>query len=183
MSPVRNHSSKKAAAVLSGSFQYPLVIFGPRRQISPAFSRGTTNGSHWLLDEEGNSLPVTLIDGAGSGRMPAVVILLDDLFPTRIEAARFMWHAMTGHPRGRTPDTLTAQQRSKLKLILRGLDGRLADCSYRTIAEVLYDCAFTGIEWKTHELHGRIRRLCRRGFDLMHGEYRDLLRHPRQLRI
>ena len=91
---------------------------------------------------------------------------------------------MAGKSPGRAPVGLTARQRSRLGLILRGLDGRLARCSYREIAEVLFGRGVVpaGRAWKTHDLRGRTIRLCNRGFHLMHGEYLDLLRYPRQFR-
>jgi hypothetical protein len=69
-------------------------------------------------------------------------------------------------------------------LILRALDGEFAGCSYRAIAEVLFGPGSVpaGREWNAHDLRSRTRRLCRRGLDLMHGEYLDLLLYPRQFR-
>jgi hypothetical protein len=151
-------------------------------ELTPAFSCCIANGEHWLLDQRGDARPVALISGADTARPSAIVIPLDGNFPARIEAARLMWEAMMGHAPDRMPDDLTTQQRSKLKSILRALDGRLARCSYREIAEVLFDPSSVpaGREWKTHNLRNRTRRLCQRGLDLMHGEYRDLLIYPRQ---
>lgn len=151
-------------------------------KLTPAFSRRTTTGEHWLLDQEGDALPVALIYGADTVRPAAVVIPLDSSFPTRIGSAFRLRRAMTDGAPGRAPGSLTAQQRKRLPLILRALDGRLAGWSYRAIAEVLFGGAPTGCEWKTHEMRGRTLRLCRRGFDLMHGEYLNLLRYPRQFR-
>jgi hypothetical protein len=93
-------------------------------------------------------------------------------------------NVMTNGTPGRAPETLTAQQRSRLKLILRSLDGWLADCSYREIAKVLFgpDSVSAGRAWASSELLGQTKRLCNRGRDLMNGAYLDLLRYPRQFR-
>ena len=76
------------------------------------------------------------------------------------------------------------QQRTRLGLALRSLDGRLAGCSYRAIAQALFGPTRVpaGSDWKTHDLRDRTIRLCRRGLDLMRGGYLNLLRHPRQFR-
>jgi hypothetical protein len=154
----------------------------PIGELTPAYSRRTGSGEHWLLDQGADALPVALINGADTAQPAAVVIPLDSSLPMRIEATLLLWRAMTGHARGRAPDTLTAQQRRRLGLILRGLDGRLTGCSYRTIAEVLFGRAPAGADWRGHDLRGRTIRLCRRGLDLMRGEYLNLLRYPRQFR-
>jgi hypothetical protein len=69
-------------------------------------------------------------------------------------------------------------------LILRGLDGRLAGRSYREIAEILFGLSSvpTGPDWRNNDLRSRTIRLCRRGRDLMHGGYVNLLCYPRQFR-
>jgi hypothetical protein len=84
----------------------------------------------------------------------AVVIPLDDSFPVRAEAAGCLFNALTGRPPGRTPNALTAQQRRRLGLVLRSLDGWLERCSYRQIAKVLFrpNSIPAGRGWKTHDL-------------------------------
>jgi hypothetical protein len=151
-------------------------------ELTPAFSRRTAKGEHWLLGQGGDALPVALIDGADTTRPAAIIIPLDGNVPIRIEAVLCLLNAMTRGAPGRAPDSLTAQRRSRLGLILRGLDGRLAGCSYRAIAEVLFGRAPAGADWRSHDLRGRTIRLCRRGLDLMRGEYLNLLRYPRQFR-
>jgi hypothetical protein len=156
----------------------------PISDLTPAFSRRAADGEHWLVDEGVDRLPITLIDGADTTRPAAIVIPLDSGFPTRIEAALVLWRTMMGHGRGRTPDVMTVQQRSRLSLILRGLDGRLAGRSYREIAEILFGLSSvpTGPDWRNNDLRSRTIRLCRRGRDLMHGGYVNLLCYPRQFR-
>jgi hypothetical protein len=156
----------------------------PINELTPAFSRRTADGLHWVLGQGGDALQVALIDGANTDRPAAFVIPLDNCPEMRIEAVLRFWEAMTGHVSVRKPDGLTAQQRSKLKLILRALDGRLAGCSYRAIAEVLFGPSSVpaGRNWAHDNLRCRTRRLCQRGSDLMHGEYLDLMRYPLQFR-
>lgn len=150
--------------------------------LTPAFSRHAANGEHWLLDHGSDALPVALMDGVGAARPAAVVIPLDGGFTTRVAAAHQLWDVLTGRTQDRTPNGLTEQQRSRLRSILRALDGLLAGGSYRAIAAVLFgpDAVPAGREWAAHELRGRVRRLCNRGMELMRGEYLSLLRQPRE---
>ena len=152
-------------------------------EVTLPLSRLTANGEHWLLDRGCDALSIALIGGADTARRVAVVIPLDDSFPVRAEAAGCLFNALTGHP-GRTPNALTVQQRRRLGLVLRGLDGWLERCSYRQIAKVLFrpNSIPAGRGWKTHEPRGRTIRLCSRGRDLMHGAYLNLLRHPGEFR-
>jgi hypothetical protein len=154
----------------------------PISELTPAFSRRAMNGEHWLVDHGGDTLSLALI--ADAALPAAAMIPLDGSLPMRIEALRHLWEAMTGHVSGRTPDGLTAQQRSTFKLILRALDGKLAGSSYRAIAEVLFGPSSipAGRAWVSHDLRSRIIRLYHRGLDFVRGEYLDLMLHPRQFR-
>jgi len=125
-----------------------------------------------------------LIGGASASTPAAVVIPLDADFAARADAALRLWRAATGRHRGRPPQRLTRQRRHRLALTLRALDGRLADESYRVIAQSLFGRTHipTGAGWKTHELRDRTIRLVRAGLELMQGGYLDLLRYPRSQR-
>jgi hypothetical protein len=153
-------------------------------EVTLPLSRLTSNGQCWLLDRGRDALPIALIGGMDTARRVAVVIPLDDSFPARAEAAGRLFNALTGRTPVRPPNALTAQQRRRLGLVLRGLDGWLERCSYRQIAKVLFGPKSipAGRGWKTHELRGRTIRLCSRGRDLMHGAYLNLLRHPGEFR-
>jgi hypothetical protein len=153
-------------------------------ELTPAFSRRAANSERWLLDHADDALPIVLINGAVPGRPASIVIPLDAHVPMRIEAVRRLCDMMTGRNPGRTPDDLSAGQRDRLKLILRTLDGKFAGCSWRTIAEVLFDPddVPAGRTWSGNHLRSRTRRLYQRGLDLMNGEYLDLLLYPRRFR-
>jgi hypothetical protein len=103
---------------------------------------------------------------------------------TTLTAALRLWRVTTGRPRGRPPDRLTRQRSHRLGLTLRALDGRLADETYRTIAQSLFGRTRipAGPGWKTHELRDRTIRLTRTGLKLMQGGYLALLRYPRAQR-
>jgi hypothetical protein len=153
--------------------------------LTPAVSRRVANGEHWLLGPGGDGLPVALIDGADAAQPAALVIPLDSSVFMRMEAAHYFVNAMAGGNLGPAPDALTAHLGDRLRLILRALDGYLAGCSLRGIAQVLYgsDSVPAGSEWDSHPLRSQTRRLCRRGLKLMRGEYKNLLRYPRQFRV
>jgi hypothetical protein len=187
-------SADRACVVWLPHIDPATVIVGPApdefveaRSISEVtlpLSRLTANGQHWRLDRGGDALPMALIGGADTARRVAVVIPLDYSFPVRAEAAGCLFNALTGRAPARRPNALTVQQRRRLGLVLRGLDGWLERCSYREIAKVLFrpNSVPAGRGWKTHELRGRTIRLCSRGRELMHGAYLNLLRHPGEFR-
>ena len=144
----------------------------------PASARRAVDGEHWLIDDAHRPLPALLIGGANPDTAAAVVIPLDADFATRADAALRLWRLVTGRPRARPSDRLTPQQRHRLGLMLRALDGRLAGESYRAIAAGLFGHARipAGRGWKTHDLRDRTIRLVRSGTKLMQGGYLDLLR-------
>jgi hypothetical protein len=156
----------------------------PIGALTPVFTRQAAEGEHWLVNDRRGRLPVVLIGGANAATPAAVVIPLDADFAARADAALRLWRSATGRSCGQSQDRLTLQQRRRLVLALRALDGRLAGNSYRVIAQGLFGetPTTTGPAWKTHDLRDRTIRFCRRGLELMRGGYLDLLRHPHQRR-
>ncbi len=109
----------------------------------------------------------------------AVIMPLDDDLPIRAEAALRLWAQIMGRSadHGREPLALTRQRRDRLILILRALDGHLAEASYREIAKVLFGADRVEREaWKTSSLRDRTIRLVKGGLSLMQAGYRKLLR-------
>ena len=114
-----------------------------RHPEGPAFTRRAVDGEHWLVNDGHDRLPTVLIDGANAATPAAVVIPLDADFAARADAALRLWRAATGQSRRQSQDPLTPQQRRRLVLALRALDGRLAGNSYRVIAQGLFGEART----------------------------------------
>jgi len=172
------------AAVLITPAPEMFTDASPIGALTPAFARHAVDGEHWLVNAGHGRLPAVLTGGATAATPAALVIPLDADFAVRADAALHLWRIITGQARGQPPDRLTPQQRQRLALTLRALDGRLAGHSYRVIAQVLFGETHipAGPDWKTHDLRDRTIRLCRRGLELMRGGYLDLLRHPRQRR-
>jgi hypothetical protein len=116
---------------------------------------------------------------APPGQPLAIVMPLDDDLPTRAEAALRLCARIkprsAGH--GREPLALTRQRRDRLVLMLRAVDGHLAEASYREIAEVLFGGRRLEREaWKTSSLRDRTIRLVKGGLALVRAGYRKLLR-------
>jgi hypothetical protein len=160
-------------------------IFAEARTIgrlTPALRRVAVEGEYWLINHSDDRLTAVLID-ARTDSSAAVIIPLDGDFATRAEAAARLWRLASGRPRRRSSDRLTQDQRRRLALALRALDGHLAGATYREIARALFGTTRvpTGPSWKTHDLRDRTIRLVRMGLDLMQGRYLDLLR-PRRRR-
>jgi hypothetical protein len=62
---------------------------------------------------------------------------------------------------------------------LQALDGTLAGASLRTVADVLFGAEAVATGWHADgDLRARVRRLVRRGLNLMHGGYRRLAQLP-----
>ncbi|HEY2533656.1 MAG TPA: DUF2285 domain-containing protein [Xanthobacteraceae bacterium] len=116
---------------------------------------------------------------AGPADQPLSAVLpLDDDLPIRATAALRLWARMAQRPtRQEEPLPLTRQHRDRLVLMVRALDGHLAEASYREIAEALFGTRQIEREaWKTSSLRDRTIRLVRGGVDLMRTGYRKLLR-------
>jgi hypothetical protein len=153
-------------------------------EMTPAFSHRLANGEHWFLDQGGDALPVALIGGADAVRPAAIMSPPDSNFAMRMEAAYCLHNAMSCGTPGRAPGALTAQQRHRLRLILRALDGKSAKYSEREIAIVLFgpNSVPSGSAWYDCPERGQTRRLCGRGKEPMNGGYHKLLRSPRRFR-
>jgi hypothetical protein len=109
----------------------------------------------------------------------AIVLPLDDDLPIRARTALQFWIRVKSRAPGRTeePLSLTQQQRDRLVLMVRALDGHLSAASYREIAEGLFGARRVQHEaWKTSSLRDRTIRLVRNSIAFMRAGYRKLLR-------
>ena len=134
------------------------------------------DGRHVIVRLDSGDLRLLL---AGPADHPlAVVLPLDDDLPIRATAALRLWARMAERRNQQEqPLALTRQRRDRLVLLVRALDGHLAEASYREIAEVLFGTRRIEREtWKTSSLRDRSIRLVRGGVDLMRAGYRRLLR-------
>jgi hypothetical protein len=110
----------------------------------------------------------------------AALIPLDTDILSRLEALSRFWRTLQG---GRVPpDTrLTAQQRRRLRLMMRAADGRGNGASYRDIAIAFYGSERVASNpWKTSALRDAAISLVEGGTALIGGGYLKLLRHRRR---
>ncbi|HLZ03072.1 MAG TPA: DUF2285 domain-containing protein [Bradyrhizobium sp.] len=149
------------------------------KQLPPAaFVVSRPDGRHVLLRGHGGNRQLWMLADAPPTAPFAAVIPFDAHMPQRVEAALHLWLSLT---RSAPPPVapLTAQQRRRLILMLRALDGWQQHASYREIAAVLLDPLVRGQsrrEWLTSPRRAQIIRLVRDGIRRMRGGYRDLLR-------
>lgn len=146
----------------------------------------------WIGDQDGseqllvcNGTPIrTHIIGELDGKDICAVLPLDSLFDVRLTAARRYWLTLNGRDPGDNPAALTQTQRDHLVDTLRALDARIESATYREIAATLFGASrVLERAWKTHDLRDRTIRLCRLGYELMQGGYRQLLLHPYRQRL
>ncbi|WP_167514559.1 DUF2285 domain-containing protein [Mesorhizobium intechi] len=129
----------------------------------------STSGKHHIL--------IDTSDYADS--IDAVVLLLDENFETRLDAARRFWRALNGRPPGVHYGSLPQQTKLRHILNLRAHDARRAKAAYRQIAEELLSCEHIAArDWRDHHLRHKVRAILRRANRLVAGGYRDLLIYP-----
>lgn len=126
------------------------------------------------------SAQLVLLRGADPRGALAALIPLDDDTLGRLEALNRFWRASHGR---RVPhDTrVTVQQRQRLRLMMRAVDGRKHRASYREIAIALFGRERVASEpWKTSPLRDTVIGLVQGGVAMIGGGYRQLLRHRRR---
>jgi hypothetical protein len=136
------------------------------------------DGRYAIIRGGGAELRLWLRDTSPEQPLAIVMPLNDDL-PTRAVAALRLWARIAGQAagHGRESLALTRQRRDRLVLMVRALDGHLAEASYREIAEALFGARRLEREaWKTSSLRDRTIRLVKGGLALMRAGYRKLLR-------
>ena len=138
--------------------------------------RAGPDGRHVIIRTDSGELRVWVLDYQVEQPL-ALALPLDDDLSIRVPAALRLWaRIVRGNP-GTSPLALTRQRHDRLMLMLRALDGHLADASYREIAQVLFGARRLEDEpWKTSSLRDMTIRLVRGGRALMQAGYRKLLR-------
>jgi hypothetical protein len=150
-------------------------------RLSPGELRQNTDGWHAVLRLGGATHRLWMKELPAAGALQSIELPMDSSFELRAQAAHSLWRTLSGRSPGPPPSGLSPQRRQRFALVLRALDGRSENKSYRAIAEGLFgkkripECA-----WKTHDLRNRTIRLVQRGLALMRGGYRELLRPRRK---
>lgn len=158
-----------------------VVRFAPAAWPGALATREAQDGFHAILTVEGGEHRLWLPEPLPSGAPLAALIMLDDDAQRRTEAVVHLWRLLRGESQG-SREVLPVQQRQRLILSLRALDGYLAGASYRAIAIALFGAMRVAAEpWKTASIRDRTIRLVRGGVRLMRRGYHALLcRRPRR---
>lgn len=138
-------------------------------------------GLHLSYATDTGQLHLIVLNSLEPGQPISAVVPLDAVGLDRIEALTRLWRSLHGQ---KVPaDTrMTAQQRRRLKNMLRAVDGRMNDADYREIAEVIFGVERVAAEpWKTSALRDAVLDLVKDGLAMIDGGYRKLLRHRRRL--
>jgi hypothetical protein len=113
------------------------------------------------------------------GQRLAALLPLDDDFRLRVLSLVLFQRRLAGRASGPPPKAwlITRRRRRRLILMVRALDGHLAEASYREIADALYGTeAVARYAWKTSSIRGQTIRLVQDAVRMMRGGYRELLR-------
>lgn len=137
-------------------------------------------GLHLSYVEKTGRIHLILLNTLASDQPISAHVPLDALGLDRIESLTRLWRSLHGHKV--QPNTrMTAQQRRRLKNMLRAVDGRSNNAQYREIAEVIFGVERVAAEpWKTSALRDAVIDLVKDGFSMIDGGYRKLLRHRRR---
>ncbi len=148
--------------------------------IDAELQQASAEGLHISAFTESGRLHLIALTGLGPGHPIAAVIPIDAHSLDRIQALTRLWRRLHGLPVPK--DTrMTAQQRRRLKNMLRAVDGRTNDADYREIAEVIFGVERVAADpWKTSALRDVVLDLVKDGFSMIDGGYRKLLRHRRR---
>ncbi|MGO4683504.1 DUF2285 domain-containing protein [Hyphomicrobium sp. 2TAF46] len=146
--------------------------------ITEASHRDALFRSVW---ETGDTIfSLLVVSEPASGVPLAAVVLLDDDTPDRLEAVTRFWTGLQHRPAPQD-DRITPQRRRRLRQMLRVVDARDEDETYRMIAEVMFpQHHIEAASWVGNPVRETTIRLARDGAKLVRGGYRMLLRHPRR---
>jgi hypothetical protein len=134
----------------------------------------------YAIHRAADGAQIVFVGDPGEGSPLAAVIALDDDTLTRIEALARFWRAWQ---RRHVPadNRVTPQQRRRLRLMMRAVDGRTAQATYREIAIALYGVDRVAAEpWKTSALRDTVIGLAEGGAAMIAGGYLKLLRRRRR---
>lgn len=151
----------------------------PRVPHEPTLAQSQTDGGYMVHGEGASAVHSVLLDGAAPHDQLAIIIPLDAAMPDRLAAAERFWRILRGVP---APNTrLSPQRRRRVRQMLRSVDGRRCDASYREIADTLFGHRRVQADlWHESSLRYATMRLVRDGMAMIDGGYRDLLRHRRR---
>lgn len=150
-----------------------IVING--QELRPSQSRSASDGDYIAFGSGPFRVHALVINQATAARSPIALVPFDADTDERLHATDRLWHAVNGR---HVPDRrLTPQRRKRIGQMLRAVDGRNSNASYREIAEVLFGAERVQADlWHDSSLRYATMRLVRGGSALVAGGYRNLLR-------
>ena len=137
-----------------------------------------TDGVQIVVEDSSGDHRVWLRE-PGEGQRLAALLPLDEDFRLRVLSLIRFRRRLVGRASGPPPKAwhITRRHRRRLILMVRALDGHLAEASYREIAHALYGPeAVARYAWKTSSIRGQTIRLVQDAVRMMRGGYRSLLR-------
>lgn len=159
-----------------------LTLADPRflADIRATHEQASIEGLHIACFTESGHVQLIVIPGLKPDQPIGAIVPLDAYGLDRIQALIRLWKSL--HGLSVPPDTrMTAQQRRRLKNMLRAVDGRMNDADYRQIAEVIFGVERVAADpWKTSALRDVVLDLVKDGYAMIDGGYRKLLRHRRR---
>lgn len=158
----------------------PLVTPRFVSDLLQAPQKAAAEGLHLSYATDNGQIHLIVLNSLRPGQPLSAIIPLDAVGLDRIEALTRLWRGLHGH-KVPSETRITAQQRRRIKHMLRAVDGRVNDADYRQIAEVMFGTERVASEpWKTSPLRDVVLDLVKDGFALIEGGYRKLLRHRRR---
>lgn len=168
-----------------------VVHIGPAPEIEQVSPRIFEDIRSEITRSSEEGLHISVLTGSGrlhlvarAGLEPrqsiAAIIPLDAHSLDRVQSLIRLWRSLHGLPVPQD-SRMTAQQRRRLKNMLRAADGRLHNADYREIAEAIFGVERVASDpWKTSALRDAVLDLVKDGFAMIDGGYRKLLRHRRR---
>lgn len=150
-----------------------MVIGGS--ELQPSETRMASDGIYMAFGAGPLRIHALVMDQITTAALPAALVPFDADVIERLRATDRLWHTVNGR---RAPDRrLTPQRRKRIGQMLRAVDGRTSNASYRQIAEAVFGADRVQSElWHESSLRYATLRLVRDGSALIAGGYRDLLR-------
>jgi hypothetical protein len=145
---------------------------------SPTFSVDCDDGRQVLWREAYDERRIWILPDATPTASVAAVIPFDKHLPHRLASTLRLWQHLTGAASAPIASSLTRQQRRRMILMLRALDGRQHHATYRDLAATLLDAdvrAQSRRDWLTSSHRSQIIRLVKDAVARMRGGYRELL--------
>ncbi len=147
--------------------------------LPPAVSQRDELGEHMRTFSAANGCQIALVHGTESTNALAAIVPLDAKASERLSSLDRFVRSFKGR---NLPDRrLTSSQRTRLRHMLRALDGRDEGASHFEIAHVLFGSRFVvAAEWQESPFRYATLRLMRDGRKMIDGGYRQLLRSRRR---